>query len=106
METNCHKGLLGHGKDFFTFTMSENLGSVEWFGLEKCHEPIEDGKGQPACCICSGLEQSRDRSRRRNCRLLRPHRHILVTSVSEYAAETKKRIFVWVLCMFFLTESN
>lgn len=40
LEMNWHKGLLGHGKDFFTFTVSENLGSIEWFGLEKCHEPI------------------------------------------------------------------
>lgn len=33
LEMNCCDSLLGHRKDFFTFTASENLGSIEWFGL-------------------------------------------------------------------------
>lgn len=37
---NCHEGLLGYGKDFFTFTVSKSLGTIKWFGLEECHELI------------------------------------------------------------------
>lgn len=45
MEMNCHEGLLGYGKDFFTFTVSKSLGTIKWFGLEECHELIWGCKG-------------------------------------------------------------
>lgn len=100
---NCHEGLLGYGKDFFTFTVSESLGNIEWpGGMPRTNL----GKGSVWLLHLQWFGAGQRQKQETRLKAI-AHGHAFVTSVSEYPAETKERENIYLgLCMFFFLLSQ